>query len=274
MSDFYITLVSNSSMNIFPENKTSSFTVLLPEKISLKGEWCIGVAEVHYNYNFFNVNEQNNRIKLIVNNSRGFNDDDDSIELSNDCDEVEATTHEVAVRCGYYHTVKDLIDTVNNQLTPYLHVDESLLSIDRYSNRTLVHKDDVQSRVEHIYLDGRLAMQLGFDPNTDILQASISPHIGNVSFGVPDQMFIYTDIIDPTFIGHEKAYVIKVINTEAKKYKFGDACYKEYTHMHYMRMQKRDFDSISVDIRDYTGEFMPFQHGVLMIKLHFKNQNA
>lgn len=117
-------------------------------------------------------------------------------------------------------------------------------------------------------------MQLGFKPYTDILETQISPHIGNIHFGVSDQMFIYTDIIDPTLIGHEKAYVIKVVNTEAKKYTFGDSCYKEYTHMHYMRLQKREFESISVDIRDYTGQFMPFQHGVLMIKLHFISKNA
>lgn len=267
MSGFFITLVSNSSMNIFPENKTSSFTVLLPEKISLKGDWCVAVAEIHYNYNFFNVNDQNNKIKLIDNVV-----DMNTNEISSD--EGDDTIHELQVTSGYYNTVKDLIDTVNAQISPYLHKSHSLLSIDKFTNRTRVHKGDVSNKVGHIYLDGRLAMQLGFNPSTDILHTDISPHIGNVCFGVPDQMFIYTDIIDPTFIGHEKAYVIKVVNTEAKKYKFGDACYKEYTHMHYMRVQKRDFDSISVDIRDYTGEFMPFQHGVLMIKLHFKNQHA
>lgn len=264
MSDFFITLVSNSSMNIYPENKTSSFTVHLPEKISLKGDWCVAVAEVHYNYNFFNVNDQNNKINLIrtlgnVNNNEMIPGDE---------------IHELEVRSGYYDTVKDLIDTVNIQVSPYMYKNGYLLSIDKFSNRTLVHREYVKKEIAHIYLEGRLGMQLGFGSHTDVLQSDISPHIGNISFGVPDQMFIYTDIIDPTFIGHEKAYVIKVLNTEAKKYKFGDACYKEYTHMHYMRLQKRHFHSISVDIRDYTGKFMPFEHGVLMVKLHFKNQNA
>ena len=85
-------------------------------------------------------------------------------------------------------------------------------------------------------------------------------------------MLIYTDIIEPSFIGHEKAYVLKVVNTEARQLHFGDACYKEYAHMHYMCVQKREFDTISIDIRDHTGNFMPFQHGVLMVKLHFKQR--
>lgn len=259
--------MSNSSMNIFPENKTSSFTVLLPEKISLKGEWCVAVAEIHYNYNFFNVNERNNKIRIIDNGAEI--NTNELIKSS-----ADTAIHELPVTPGYYGSVRDILDTVNMQLLPYMHKNGRLLSIDKFSSRTFVHKEYVKNEVAHIYLDGRLGLQLGFNPHADILRTQISPHIGNICFGVPDQMFIYTDIIDPTFIGHEKAYVIKVINTEAKKYTFGDACYTEYTHMHYMRIQKRDFESISVDIRDYTGEFMPFQHGVLMVKLHFKNQNA
>lgn len=265
MADFFITLVSNSSMNIFPENKTSSFTVLLPEKISLKGDWSVAVAEMHYNYNFFNVNDQNNKIKLINNKP----DQDLNAVMKNDNE-----LHEIQVTNGFYKSVSDLIEKINKEVAPYLIKNGYLLSIDKSSNRTIVHKGYVQKNISHIYLEGRLGMQLGFVPNTDILQNEISPHIGNACFGIPDQMFIYTDIIEPTFIGHEKAYVIKVVNTDAKKFTFGDACYKEYIHMHYMRLQKREFDSISVDIRDYTGNFMPFQHGALMIKLHFKKQNA
>lgn len=252
-------------MKIFPDNTTSSFTVLLPEKISLKGEWCVAVAEIHYNYNFFNVNDQNNKIKVIevvadqTTNTVNFITDEN--------------IHELEVTSGYYNSVNDLITRINHQIAPYM-LKGNLLALDNLSNRTIVHKEYVKKNIAHIYLHGRLGLQLGFDPLSDIMETRISPHIGNVRFGIPDQMFIYTDIIDPTFIGHEKAYVIKVINTEAKKFTFGDTCHKEYTHMHYMRVQKREFESISVDIRDYTGQLMPFQHGILMIKLHFKNQNA
>lgn len=253
-------------MNIFPENKTASFTVVLPERISLTGEWCVGVAEIHYNYNFFNVNDDNNKIKLIDNAADTNNNEIHVI--------TDSRIHELQVISGYYNSVNDLITTINELVAPYMYKNGRLLSLDNSSNRTSVHKGSVQKNISNIYLDGRLAMQLGFKPGTDILRSQISPHIGNIRFGVPDQMFIYTDIIDPSFIGHEKAYVIKVVNTEAKKYTFGDACYKEYTYMHYMRLQKREFDTISVDIRDYTGQLMPFQHGILMIKLHFKSQNA
>lgn len=268
MSDFFITLVSNSSMRIFPDNKTSSFTVLLPEKVSLKGSWSVGVAEIHYNYNFFNVTDGNNKITLI---KKEIENDQNNNEIN----KSETKQIEIAIETGHYNSVTDIIAVINNKLKPYMVVGDVLFSINEINNRTLVHKENLLSDIGSIFFEGRLNMQLGFMPGRDVLLFKSSPHVGNTQFGIPDQMLIYTDIIEPTFIGHEKAYVIKIVNTEARQGTiFGDACYKEYTHMHYMNVQKREFESISIDIRDYTGNFIPFQHGVLMIKLHFKRQRC
>lgn len=263
MEDFFVTLVSNSSMNIFPNNTTSSFTVHLSEKITLRGQWNVAIAEIHYNYNFFNVTSENN--KVILSHAEPDSHSDNSLNKI-----LPSVIREI--KTGYYNTIHDLIDSVNYLIKDHLHNDLKLLSIDNTTNRTQVHKENLSDDIDCIHLEGRLSMQLGFEPRQNILLVKSSQHIGNLSFGIPDQMLIYTDIIEPTFIGHEKAYVLKVVNTEAKQLCFGDACYKEYTHMHYMRVQKRDFDTISIDIRDHTGSFMPFQHGVLMVKLHFKQQ--
>lgn len=265
MADFFITLVSNSSMNIFPNNTTSSFTIHLSEKISLKGQWSVAIAEIHYNYNFFNVTDCNNKIILRQADSMNNNKDENTISKA-------PRTFFAEITNGYYNAVQDLVVTINRQLQTHLRKDTVLLSIDNISNRTQVHKENIVNDIDNIFLEGRLSMQLGFEPGQDILHKKRSSHIGNLCFGIPDQMLIYTDIIEPTFIGHEKAYVLKVVNTEARQLRFGDACYKEYTHMHYMRVQKREFDTISIDIRAHTGEFMPFLHGVLMVKLHFKQQ--
>lgn len=265
MGDFFVTLVSNSSMDLFTQNTTSSFTVQLPEKITLNGSWCVAVAEIHYNYNFFNVSDGNNRIILMDKAN------DQSKNEINRGSDIES--HNITIPNGFYTSLCDLVHTVNESLQPYVKGREKLFSINKTSGRTMVNKEILVSDIENIFLEGRLGMQLGFKPMCDTLMHALSPHVGNTFFGIPDQMFIYTDIIEPTFIGHEKIYVLKIINTEAKNLTFGDACYKEFTHMHYIRIQKREFDSITVNIRDSTGKFMPFQHGVLTIKLHFMKRN-
>lgn len=266
MSEFFVTLVSNSSSSMFPQNITSSFTVNLPQKISLNGSWRVALSEIHYNYNFFNVTDGNNRITLMEKS----NDSSNNTIQSSD----KIVSHEIKIANGYYSSVGELVSAINAGLKSFVKYKNSyILSIDKSNNRTIVHRDYLMDGIESILIEGRLAMQLGFKPMNNILSTEISSHVGNIYYGIPDQMLIYTDIIEPTFIGHEMAYVLKIVNTEATQTAFGDSCYKEYTYMHYMPVQKREFDTISVDIRDCTGELMPFQHGVLTIKLHFKKHN-
>ena len=45
---FYITLPSESSRDVFPENNPSEYTVRLPRWIQLKGEWEIGLHSIAY----------------------------------------------------------------------------------------------------------------------------------------------------------------------------------------------------------------------------------
>lgn len=117
MKEFFVTLLSNSSMNLFPDNKTSSFTVQLAEKITLNGLWSVGVAEIHYNYNFFNVTPSNNSITAVKKEDESKN----SIK----------SLHTVNITPGYYGSVADLVDTVNLQMKKHWMVAGDLISIDK-----------------------------------------------------------------------------------------------------------------------------------------------
>lgn len=272
MDDFYLTLISNSSAEYYPNNTTSSFTVHLPQKLMLKGIWCAGVAEIHYKYNFFNVTDGNNVIFAdftILGNSSNKDSKNNSVDRREHANAVEK--HESAIfriEPGFYKSVVDVVTAINKQTADRF--GGNILEVDSLTNRTIIRHDKINKRPEAIYLKGRLAIQLGFQPNVNLMNLRKSPNAGNVHFGVPDQMLVYTDIMEPTIIGHEKAYVIKIVNTAPKSLEFGDSCYTEFQHIHYMVLQRKEFESISIDIRDYTGEYMPFLHGVLTVKLHFK----
>ena len=45
---FYLTLPSESSKGLFPENNASEYSVRLPHWIHLKGEWEIGLHSIAY----------------------------------------------------------------------------------------------------------------------------------------------------------------------------------------------------------------------------------
>lgn len=49
MEDFYLTLFSNTSQQIYPNNSTSKFTLKLPKPVILNGgDWCVGLTECHH----------------------------------------------------------------------------------------------------------------------------------------------------------------------------------------------------------------------------------
>ena len=51
MDDFYIFLTSDDSIDLFPNNKPSEFTVSLGRNINLSGTWLCGLKEITYHIN-------------------------------------------------------------------------------------------------------------------------------------------------------------------------------------------------------------------------------
>lgn len=264
MKEFYLTLLSNSSLDYYPENKTSSFTVHLPNKLILSNVWEVAIVEIHYQYTFFNVTENNNQINIEISNNEN---DKDSFNL-----EIEP---------GYYDDVEDIVFQVNNVFKQ--HTMQECIELNGITKRIepiqpqYLDELNIVSKFSNatIKLQNRLALQLGFTPNENILKYAKSKHASSILLGVPDQMLIYCDIIEPQLIGHEFARVLRIIQSHPteKRMIFGQACYQEFSLLHYVPILKKEFESISIDIRDCTGNLMPFQHGTLTIKLHFREKS-
>lgn len=255
MKDFYLTLLSNSSLDIYRFNKASSFIDQLPHKITLNEDWVVGLAEVQFSYNFFNVTENNNSFTY----TNGTNSSTRSIPT------------------GFYKSVSELVKEVLKQSPEF----DDWIQFDTATNRVKIkqtkaitspnpHSNDATNDLRSIKFHGRLALQLGFAPDSNVLPFELSPYVGNVYFGIPDQIFLYCDLIEPQLIGYESSQVIKIINTTEKEVKFGASCYRSFQQIHYIPLLKKEFDRVEIDLRDVTGEFMPFRHGISTIKLHFK----
>ncbi|GFX85347.1 uncharacterized protein F54H12.2 [Trichonephila clavipes] len=62
---FYVTLVSDSSKDFFPENKISHFITQLPTPITLKGEWEMGLVDFIYPHTWYNIREDEGVSELL-----------------------------------------------------------------------------------------------------------------------------------------------------------------------------------------------------------------
>ena len=65
-SEFYVTLLSNSSMQYFPDNKTSNFVTKLPRTLQLDGEWEVGLAEIVYSHAWYNIRKGKNSAHVEI----------------------------------------------------------------------------------------------------------------------------------------------------------------------------------------------------------------
>ena len=61
MKDFYLTLLSDSSLNMFADNKQSEFTVRLDHPIHIEEErWEVALVEISTPSEVLNITEENN----------------------------------------------------------------------------------------------------------------------------------------------------------------------------------------------------------------------
>lgn len=254
--DFYITLVSNSSLDYYPENKTNSFTTQLPQYIILEGEWSVAIVEIQYPFTLFNVTKNNNKIYVKYNNNQ-----ENVLEITP----------------GFYCNLHELIKTINNKIKVFT-TSDSFIEFDTATQRVMINKnfnkDNTIAKVDlrGVYFQNRLAMQLGFEPDKNILGYRLSPHATNINLGLPELMAVYCDLVEGQILGDKYCQMLRVINTSTNKMDFAQFCHKEFNLPHYIKLQSKKFETITLDIRDMCAQPMPFQFGTLTVKLHFRKE--
>lgn len=280
MKDFYVTLFSNSSMNYYTENKTSSFTVQLPRSMILNGEWDVALTEIQYPYSFFNVLERNNEIKIkIIKITEKFIDFVKKGKVTLVDIERKKEFKSKSVSCkiqpGFYDNIETLISSVNSVIHEKTN-NENFFIRDNTSQRVHAQPSPVAEgniMILSVMLCERLALQLGYTPKVEITESNmVATHVANLISGIPDKMLIYCDIIEPQIIGDKCAKVLRTVTLtpDGSEPYFGKPCCKDFTQLQYVPLQKKHFDSINIDIRDITGNLVPFQFQTSSVKLHFK----
>ena len=59
-TQFYVTLPSNASLSLYPNNTLSSYTTRLVDQINLMGNWEVAITEIHYPFSWYNITDDNN----------------------------------------------------------------------------------------------------------------------------------------------------------------------------------------------------------------------
>lgn len=86
------------------------------------------------------------------------------------------------------------------------------------------------------------------------------------------QLFLYCDIVEPQIVGSNLLKLMRVIPINPDK----PAHYDQYQatweaqRVEYLKLSKKHFDTIEIQVRNALGYLFPFLRGRTVVKLHFK----
>lgn len=254
--EFFLTLPSNSSVNYYPINNPTRFVTQLPHRIDLHGDWEVSLFAINYPYTVGNVSPAANKVTYILKTTA----------------EESAVTGTVEIKPGYYHNASSIHHAVHTILAETSGVIDILLTDSNSFTKVSGAKDGV---FKSVVFSDNLAVQLGFEPGTNIVSVEKSPNKFRLNAGLPNQLYIYCDVFESHVVGDVFANLARIINLDALWYKekYGGSNSLSFNPPMYFPVAKREFSSITVDIRDAFGVPITFDSDVLTVVLHFRRRH-
>ncbi len=286
--EFFVYLPSNSSLALFPENKLTSYKVQLARPIQLKGNYMVGLREIHYPLTWETPN----------------------ITLSFPKDELYMSLNKISTgepladRHGFacvnansrtYGNLDELLEIINQEIQtrrlgnnsedPFFTTKKSnklKLEYNKQIGRYIIYNDidEQKDRYIRLIMSPSLAERFGFTPeqvsisNVEVQQSIISKTIIRPQWSTAfDYLYVYCDLIRYSMVGDVWAPLLRIIDVRGNP---GESVSINYERPLYHPVKKSSFDSIEILIRDDRGEPIPFQHnkGRVMCLLHFMKVNA
>jgi len=254
MTHFHVTLPSDISLDLYPNNTASRFTVKLPDRVELDGDFEVGLAEFMYPHTWFNFDNSDGQYHVFIRLRDGL-------------------MKKYTFRSGYYQDGVAFANALNHQITKVLAEYDYHNPLVRFSfdpaslKMSLVHN----SRNLIIFTTNFL-WYLGF---TRVLSLNLkAPAVASEIFDIHrarNLMYVYCDAAAYSVVGDIETPLLRVCNISGKD---GEMVRTIFTHPHYVPVARNDFETIEINISDEMGRPIPFIHGKSLVTLHFRPRNS
>ena len=254
MSEFYLTLPSNSSVEYYPENTLTSFTTRLPNSIHLEGDWDVGLVEIQYPHNWYNIPEDLPK--------RTF-----SVRIrENRSNEINSS---FSIAKGYYPTMTHVVNTIAKKINDCTNKTTQ--------NQITMEYDEITGKVSGLFeydlqvrISDHMQRMLGLNNSSLMMTRGRewqAPY--GADLDPMDSLYVYCDVLEPRVVGDTLAPLLRIVPVAGKH---GDLITRIYENVHYIRVQKKNFQTIEINIRDRTGKKVSFEPGTLNVTLHFRRR--
>ena len=239
MSDFYVTLPSNSSMDYYKAYTLANCTTRLPSAIDLMGDWEVGLVEIQYPHNWYNVpKHRRNRSFTLRSRPAG-----------------ETTgllgSYTFFIPEGYYNTVHVLL---------YGIVQEGNKAMLSTGNKMRLRYNSITRKIElssdhpcTLIVPPHIRKMIGIDECS--FQASQMKSTQVVDMDLIDSLNIYCDVVEARVVGDKEVPLFRIVPAQGDQ---GQLMTWIDENVHYVLLQWRSFQTIETNIRDRTGNIMSF----------------
>jgi hypothetical protein len=275
---YIIELPSDSSYKIYKNNTLSKFSVYLPETIKLNIDYEVALAQIIYPSNIFNI-PYDMSIKYKVSHKN-----EDVIVVNK------------LLSKGCYHTEEDLINAIKKVISEIKKEEIESLLKSLYPNPTfkiinlpeidylngivnctngeikIITKIKEKNTKIVIEFDEYLFHMLGYE---DLQLKNLGKAKYNIDiYGQLHTMYVYTDIMQPTIVGHKKANVLRVVALDSPKTtKANDMKCVHYNPPLFHPLKILNFDTIEIQLLDNRGNLIQFENGKVILTLILKPIN-
>ena len=282
----YITLTSDSSIDIFPENRIGSFRCKLPKKIYLdRKRHQVGLKYISWPHKVNNIEDGAFRVRLSGPPS-------DIPLLAGDDDNrwnviPHTVSHNTRIPTGYYDNPQEVVDAMNSAIQEvltrpqtnetFVNLGTDLVSFEYDRTTDVVScntREDTPCRAR-IILSKELFVKLGFglahDRNRSIIAPKIAPHTADLHLG-KNAIFVYSDILELNrLVGNKMLPLLAIVPYKGER---GKVVNHEPNSVEYCDLRFDSFDEIKIDLVGDTGEILKFLSGKVFVTLHIKDKFA
>ena len=242
-----IELVSNASGEIFPNNTISSFTNFLPEQVNLKGQWEVAISELSYPSLYPNITE--GIFKVFK-------------------EELSKSVSTYNLEPGLYTSITDIVEAMNTLIQGRNNPNETCITV-KVSRRTqevvIMLANDTSGLA---FCGTELGHIFGNNGENEfgVLIIGKCPHEPEFAYDIVriHSLMIYSDLVEYNIVGDTKAPLLRCFHF-ISKLKRGDIIttgqymnYQTFSNLQFRRLLKNFFHSIHIDLRDTSGEKIPF----------------
>lgn len=257
-----VILPSDGSLDFYPQNTLSNYTIKLPQPCEFDGEYECALSEIIFP----------NR---LVNVRRGFNDIS-IYRFTKKTGTVKRHEKEWSLPPGSYDSVEKVISVIQEKILKRYKIkneDAFRLTYDEVTKRVTI-----ETKFNYtIYFGSDICILLGFKVNKicarglNMIEGKRTGEFYATKSGGLNTLYIYTDIIKEQIVGGIYTPLLRVINL-GQKHNNEDSTSVTMDRLFYCTLKRPHFDNINIQLRDDTGELVHFEFGKVIVVLEFQQK--